>query len=530
MQVTRKQNLGVAVLMLASVKILEWAHSDVLSDTSDGTMYRDFVEATADVGHRISFTLNADGAPLFKSSNTSIWPIQLIVNEIPAAERMKRPVLAALWFGREKPPMEMFQDAFVEDMKKLSTCGFPLQYKGTLQVFRAFCICCAVDSVARAPMQGVAQFNKFSGCNWCLQEGRRVGRAHKYPVVLHCPERSEEQMIADMEAAVRQGDRPNGVTTVSPLINMPQFHIVWGFVPDYMHCMLLGVRRQFLDMWLKFYLTPDERKEVNRRIKMLTPPKEVRRIPRPASQKLFWKAKEWENWILFFSLPVLEGLLEQKYLHHWAYFVEAVRVLLQEKVSLPDLDVVEEHLVHFHGHAEILYGAECLTFNVHQLLHITKSVRQWGPLWAHNAFPFEAGNGALKDAVKAAKGIPHQICRMLQIDKVVSKLSEVVTATRTVRYVAALDPVVSTQKSLSIRGEARFFGRGTPFSMPDNVALSPPEILLEGIYVDAETPPGCSSDQQSPPPQQSSDGSTPGCSSDRQSPPPPEFCRHHSQS
>ncbi|KAH9360341.1 hypothetical protein HPB48_010048 [Haemaphysalis longicornis] len=31
-------------------------------------------------------------------------------------------------------------------------------------------------------------------------------------------------------------------------------------------------------------------------------------------------------------------------------------------------------------------------------------------------------------------------------------------------------------------------------------ALSPVEILLEGIYVDAEKPPGCSSDQQSPPP------------------------------
>lgn len=75
-------------------------------------------------GHRISFTLNANGASLFKSSNTSSWTIQLIVTEIPAAERMKRLVLAVLWFGREKPHMEMFQEAFVEDMKKLSTCGF----------------------------------------------------------------------------------------------------------------------------------------------------------------------------------------------------------------------------------------------------------------------------------------------------------------------------------------------------------------------------------------------------------------------
>lgn len=136
--------------------------------------------------------------PLLKSSNTSIWPIQLTVNEIPAAERMKRLVLAALWFGQKKPHMEMFQDAFVEDKKKLPTCGFC-----TLQVFCAFCICRAVDSIARAPMQGVAQFNGFYGCNWCLLEGERVGRVHKYSVVLHCPERSEKQMIADMGTAVK---------------------------------------------------------------------------------------------------------------------------------------------------------------------------------------------------------------------------------------------------------------------------------------------------------------------------------------
>lgn len=34
------------------------------------------------------------------------------------------------------------------------------------------------------------------------------------------------------------------------------------------------------------------------------------------------------------------------------------------------------------------------------------------------------------------------------------------------------------------------------------------EILLEDIYVDAETPPGCSSDQQSPPPPLRFAGST----------------------
>lgn len=75
--------------------------SSCISDMYDGELYRKFVASTADAGHRVSFTLNADGIPLFKSSSTAIWPIKLQVNEVSAAERMGKRVLAALWFGKK---------------------------------------------------------------------------------------------------------------------------------------------------------------------------------------------------------------------------------------------------------------------------------------------------------------------------------------------------------------------------------------------------------------------------------------------
>lgn len=84
-----------------------------LCDITDGSMYHTFVNETAGVRHRISVTLNADGAPVFKSSATSIWPIQLSVNEIPAKDRMNNLKLAALWFGKSKPRMDMFQKAYL---------------------------------------------------------------------------------------------------------------------------------------------------------------------------------------------------------------------------------------------------------------------------------------------------------------------------------------------------------------------------------------------------------------------------------
>ncbi|KAG0444238.1 hypothetical protein HPB47_014018, partial [Ixodes persulcatus] len=42
-----------------------------------------------------------------------------------------------------------------------------------------------------------------------------------------------------------------------------------------------------------------------------------------------------------------------------------------------------------------LYNTKMMTFNMHQLLHLAKSVRDLGPLWAHSAFVFETGNGGM---------------------------------------------------------------------------------------------------------------------------------------
>lgn len=162
------------------------------SDIQDGSMYQEFVSATAQAGHRVSLTLNIDGAPVFKSSATAVWPIQLTVNELPAEERSKKRLLAALWFGREKPNFNIFQNVFVNIMSDLSENGFELQYRGQNLMFKAFCICCAVDSVARAPMQGLTQFNGYYGCNWCLHRGVYAGGSMKYPVEeSDSPERTE---------------------------------------------------------------------------------------------------------------------------------------------------------------------------------------------------------------------------------------------------------------------------------------------------------------------------------------------------
>ena len=63
--------------------------TSTLKDIYDGTEYRQlskrggFLCPTTNPAN-ISFVLNTDGVSLFKSSETSVWPIFLVINELPA--------------------------------------------------------------------------------------------------------------------------------------------------------------------------------------------------------------------------------------------------------------------------------------------------------------------------------------------------------------------------------------------------------------------------------------------------------------
>ena len=72
-------------------------------------------------GNNISFILNTDGVPVFKSSKVSIWPLYLIINELPHHKRLAKEnmLFAGMWFGDKKPAMWTFLKPFHELFSKL---------------------------------------------------------------------------------------------------------------------------------------------------------------------------------------------------------------------------------------------------------------------------------------------------------------------------------------------------------------------------------------------------------------------------
>lgn len=84
-------------------------------------------------------------------------------------------------------------------------------------------------------------------------------------------------------------------------------------------------------------------------------------------------------------------------------------------------------LVTFVVKFQLYYGKEAMTYNVHLLLHLCQSVENYGPLWAHNTFPFENANRLLlKNKHSPARIIPQFTKRILLFQNI-SSLSDKIT-------------------------------------------------------------------------------------------------------
>ena len=85
-------------------------------------------------------------------------------------------------------------------------------------------------------------------------------------------------------------------------------------------------------------------------------------------------------------------------------------ILLKQEISTTEIDHADALLHQFVAEMEILYSLTSMTYNVHLLLHLGKSVLNWGPLGAHSAYGFEAVNGDLLNIIYAAIGVHHLVC------------------------------------------------------------------------------------------------------------------------
>lgn len=62
------------------------SHNEDIVDVYDGREYKKHSAFLSQPGN-VSFTLNTDGVAIYRSSSISLWPVWLVINELPNTMR-----------------------------------------------------------------------------------------------------------------------------------------------------------------------------------------------------------------------------------------------------------------------------------------------------------------------------------------------------------------------------------------------------------------------------------------------------------
>lgn len=146
-------------------------------DVYDGKMYRTFVHQLPPEDRKsyVTSILNSDGAPVWDSSNFSIVPVYLMLNELPIHLRLKNIIATGLWFGKSRPAMSVILTVFVQCINEYSTRGIQCTIKNETRHIKLYVLETCVDTIARPTMNGTVQFNGHFGCDWCEHPGKSSG-------------------------------------------------------------------------------------------------------------------------------------------------------------------------------------------------------------------------------------------------------------------------------------------------------------------------------------------------------------------
>ncbi|XP_023316476.1 uncharacterized protein LOC111694049 [Trichogramma pretiosum] len=464
--------------------VKERSYDGTLKRIFDGKCYRKFVNSLKDDEkyRYLTAILNSDGAPRFESSVYSIWPVYLKINELPCDSTGKNVIPIAMWFGKHKPPMQAFLDPIADFLIKLSEKGISCQINNEVVELKLYVILVCVDSVARAPMQGFIQFNGHYGCNQCYHPGDYFDRCVRYPIIsTPILFREKDDTLKHLSELVKKSKKKiYGIKSVTPLINVSSIDIIKSFPSDYMHSYLSGVGKQVVELLLQL-LSKDELILLDSMMEALKVPHQVSRLTRPLSERSQWKAKEWENFIIHYSLPLFKKVFSEVMCNYWKLLVESLFILLKHRITYDELNLADQKLHLFVERTEKEFTKSAMTSNIHSLLHLATSVADWGPLFDHSAFSFEAANHEMLQAIHCANGVNLQILRYLNIKKVTKILENCIYPFSSPSVIDYCEKTAITRhrNSINVNG-VTYLGQG---SIPSDHIMKLLNLPFDSTYI-----------------------------------------------
>lgn len=401
----------------------------MIHDIVDGSFYQNLQKDSGFLGGKensnVTSLFNTDGISLYSSSHIELWPIFLVINELPPGKRFSREnmLLVGIWQGKGKPPFKQYLEAFSTDMNELYRTGIEISVGKTFTV-KLGVIGGTLDLPAKAGALNMTYFNGEQACITCEEPGCVVkqgkGHARSYPYrdpELRSPMRTLDSVRVAMQSAT-ETKRCKGFKGISGLANLECMDMVCGIVPDYMHGLLLGITKNLMYKWFsptnsgQDYFIGKRLKDISQRLMRIKPTDAIERLPRDIEKHYGdLKATEYQAWLLYYGIPVMLDILPTKYLRHFALFSEATHILLGDSITDEELRRAETLLTIFYKQFANYYGAGSCGLNVHNVSHLVHFVRLMGPIWAWSCFAFEDANSMILHAVHGTGNVMQQILR-----------------------------------------------------------------------------------------------------------------------
>lgn len=305
-----------------------------MEDVYDGALYQKEFKPSGFLSepYNISLKLNTDGVAIFHLSQFGVWPLFPHVNELPPAMRInnKFRVFGGLWFGGEKPFFSTFLKPFVNALQETEINGIEVVLpNGQRAKSKVKALSSHFDLPARAGVLEQVTYVGHDSCCYCDEHGETVktgprGHVMSFPfrntASGHAKSRTAELVTSHSFEALEKNSVVSGFKAPSPLLQLPSFDIVNGIGIDSMHCVFLGVVKQLVGLWFnskhstQMWYCGNSVQKVDMRLLEIRPPSVITRVPRSIEHHVkFWKATKYRNWLYFYSLPCMKGILDDEY-------------------------------------------------------------------------------------------------------------------------------------------------------------------------------------------------------------------------
>jgi hypothetical protein len=376
---------------------------------TDGAL-RNGVEKYLSSPWDLTLMMYTDGAQLFNSSKSSVWPIVFAINELPFTKRFlpHNLILGGLWYSPIKPNFNTFMLPLFDSFQKLKS-GINMFLFDKKEIVKALILNLTADKPAKAAVLNMKGHNGKNSCPKCKIVGKSVA-------VEGCTRKKfcfqeKESELRDSKSAIDDGLRATPTVPVNGFKGPNNFSkfvpdFINGIAEDVMHGLYGGVGgKKMLEFWFsskyqsKTYSLLNNLIEVETRLKKIKPPNFIKRRLRSISQVSNFKTSEYKNWLLYYSVPILHDIMDPEHFKHYFSLVKTTYVLNSECILPSEIELAATWLIDYANEFERLYGPQHMTANLHSLLHYAETVRQLGPLYETSCFPLESFLGVLKKFV-----------------------------------------------------------------------------------------------------------------------------------